>query len=267
MSSTYLTDFQNLNVKNIIFSETYNGKYSKFIPIGYSCDDQDEEIHKLILNTPPNLFTNGIIPKYDNKTRTDIVGYNMFINMWNKRDGPTEEQKLFCDKLEEILKYMKAFLTSIKEELNIDQKLIDDLRILSSFGSNEDSEDYQPKLFCKLMLNNKSKKILTQFINEETNEMIDPKDLIKKNGLVTTALKFENISISDSRITLEIRVFEVLYKELKKSKRTSILKPEIEISSNKKFYMNKNKAVDDDKRKNKMPVNQNPFSALSVEED
>ena len=209
--SSELTDFKNLNVQNILFSETYNGKYSKFIPIGYSANNEDEEIQKLILNTPPNLYTNGIREK---DQKTGAAGYHMSLNMWNKRKGATEEEKQFTEKLNEIVDYIKQFLSSIKEELNIDQKLIDNLRILSFFSSDDEKVD-PPKLFCKLMLNNKSKKIITQFIDEENDKYLDPETLIQKNGLVTTALKFENISITENRINIEIRVFEVLYKEIK----------------------------------------------------
>ena len=158
--SNELTDFINLNVNNIIFSETYNGKYTKFIPIGYSdATGDDEQIHKLILNTPSNLYTNGIQPKYDNKTKTEIVGYNLFLNMWNKKKGPSPEELNFTNKINEILQYIKDFLTSIKDELNIEQEMIDNVRILSSYGSDpEKTEKLQPKLFCKLMMNNKTKK-------------------------------------------------------------------------------------------------------------
>lgn len=229
--SNELTDFMNLNVNNIIFSETYNGKYTKFIPIGYSdSTGDDEQIHKLILNTPSNLYTNGIQPKYDNKTKTEIVGYNLFLNMWNKKKGPSPEELNFTNKINEILQYIREFLTSIKDELNIGQEMIDNIRILSSYGSDpEKTEKQQPKLFCKLMMNNKNKKILTQFIDEDTTETIDSQELIRKNGLVTGALKFENISITDRRITIEIRVIEMLFREIKPKTRRSLLLPNVDV--------------------------------------
>ncbi len=275
--SSELTDFKNLNVQNILFSETYNGKYSKFIPIGYSANNEDEEIQKLILNTPPNLYTNGIRERKDQKTGA-VIGYHMSLNMWNKRKGPTEEEKQFTDKLNEIVDYIKQFLYSIKEELNIDEKLIDNLKILSFFSSDDEKVD-PPKLYCKLMLNNKSKKIITQFIDEENDKYLDPETLIQKNGNVTTALKFENISITENRINIEIRVFEVLYKEIKHNNRRSLLKPNMVDNGWK--YKGKSKPpvetgslkADKDPRKSahsappKDSTSKNSFAALQMDEE
>merc|ERR1712054_256252 len=146
--------------------------------------------------------------------------------MWNKKKGPSQEELNFTNKINEILQYMKDFLTSIKDELNIEQEMIDNVRILSSYGSDpEKTEKLQPKLFCKLMMNNKNKKIFTQFIDEDTTDTIDSQELIRKNGLVTGALKFENISITERRITIEIRVIEMLFREIKPKTRRSLLLP------------------------------------------
>ena len=275
-----LTDFKTLDTKNIIFSETYVGKYSKFIPIAYSHsndkEEEEDDIHQLILNTPPNLYTPGLKEQLD-RTKTDVIGYNLRINMWNKRNGPSEEEKQFTDKLNEILEYIRAFLYSIQEELGIDESLIKDLRLLSDYG--KDSKDYQPQLFCKLMMNNRSKKILTSFYNEETKSVLDPLEILstpteKKPGLVTSALKFENISISERRINIEIKVIEMLYTEIKQKTRQSMLKPHIvwkdELHKNGK---NNYKKKESKHNKNDMILptnperkNQNPYQALAVED-
>lgn len=262
-----LTDFKNLVVDNIIFSETFSGKYSKYIPIGYSnSENEDDDICQLILNTPPNLYTNGIREMLD-RSKSDVVGYNMMINMWNRR-GPTEDEKLFTDKLEEILQCIKNFLMSIKDELQIEESLIEKMNILTIYG-----DDQNPRLFCKLMINNRSKKILSSFYNEETNTIMDPLQLLqqpqngtekKKNqtgGLVTSALKLENINITPHRISVEIRVIECLYNKIKQQKdRTSLLKPEVSFTHP---VVKKEK-----KRKEVMNpyTTTNTFAALEVEE-
>jgi hypothetical protein len=267
-----LTEYKKLQVENIIFSETINSKYTKRIPIGYSCNDEDEEIQTLILNTPPNLYTNGLKEKKDDKTE-NVIGYHMTLNMWNRNKGPTEEEKEFVEKLKGIVNYVKQFLFSIKEELNIDEKLIEELDILS-FYKNDDKTKDPPKLYCKLMLNNRSKKILTQFIDEENDENIDdPTNLIGKNGLVTTALRFENISISEKRINIEVRVFEVLYKELKKYQRRQSILPR---NNNKKKNVDEEsawtstgkvtKTVDSISENKKVShITENPFNVLNTQ--
>ena len=120
--------------------------------------------------------------------------------------------------------------------------MIDRLNVLNwKYENGVRCENRGPLLYTKLLMNNKSQKILTNFIDEKTNNYMDPFDILNKKGIVTSAIKIENIIIG-KRITLQLKIFEVLFKKIpirtdkKNNIRKSLLRPDIQIKKfNKKI--------------------------------
>lgn len=236
--NTTLTPFETLNTENIRFADTFEGTYKTIIPI--EIKDDEDNVYPLIINTPPNLLTFGI-QEITDKNKENVIGYQLPICLWGKRQVSNEE-RLFTKKVEEIVDYVKTFLRSIKEEVNVSDEMIDRLNVLNwKYENGVRCEDRGPLLYTKLLMNNKSQKILTNFIDEKTNNYMDPFDLLNKKGIVTSAIKIENIIIG-KRITLQLKIFEVLYKKIpirtdkKNNIRKSLLRPDIQIKKfNKKI--------------------------------
>lgn len=236
--NTTLTPFETLNTENIRFADTFEGTYKTIIPI--EIKDDEDNVYPLIINTPPNLLTFGI-QEITDKNKENVIGYQLPICLWGKRQVSNEE-RLFTKKIEEIVDYVKTFLRSIKEEVNVSDEMIDRLNVLNwKYENGVRCEDRGPLLYTKLLMNNKSQKILTNFIDEKTNNYMDPFDILNKKGIVTSAIKIENIIIG-KRITLQLKIFEVLYKKIpirldkKNNTRKSLLRPDIQIKKfNKKI--------------------------------
>ena len=248
--NTTLTPFETLNTENIRFADTFEGTYKTIIPI--EIKDDEDNVYPLIINTPPNLLTFGI-QEITDKNKENVIGYQLPICLWGKRQVSNEE-RLFTKKVEEIVDYVKTFLRSIKEEVNVSDEMIDRLNVLNwKYENGVRCEDRGPLLYTKLLMNNKSQKILTNFIDEKTNNYMDPFDLLNKKGIVTSAIKIENIIIG-KRITLQLKIFEVLYKKIpirtdkKNNIRKSLLRPDIQIKKfNKKIVEPQvNTAVEDE---------------------
>lgn len=259
MSNTdELSEFQTINVQNIVFGELYRGNYNTFIPIGIvdqESNENTEEIKPFLINTPPSLYSSGIKAIFDRENKY-VTGYNCCINLYNFKNV-SEDEKLFTSKLEEIVEYTRSYLHSIKEEFELDTEMIDNFRLVnwstkpSSTENQAEGDDtaatstentkYNPKLYVKLIVNNKSKKILTNFFNEESNEEVDPLTLVDKKGLLTSALKIENVVINKKRIIIEVKMIESLYSKLptyqprqqKDRKKKSILRPGVEMKPHK----------------------------------
>ena len=246
MSNTEeLSEFQTINVQNIVFGEIYKGNYNTFIPIGIVDQESNEEIKPFLINTPPSLYSSGIKAIFDRENKY-VTGYNCCINLYNFKNV-SEDEKLFTSKLEEIVEYTRSYLHSIKEDAELDTEMIDNFRLVNwstkpSSTENQPEGDtentkYNPKLYVKLIVNNKSKKILTNFFNEESNEEVDPLTLVDKKGLLTSALKIENVVINKKRIIIEVKMIESLYSKLptyqprqqKDRKKKSILRPGVEM--------------------------------------
>ena len=236
--NTTLTPFETLNTENIRFADTFEGTYKTIIPI--EIKDDEDNVYPLIINTPPNLLTFGI-QEITDKNKENVIGYQLPICLWGKRQVSNEE-RLFTKKIEEIVDYVKTFLRSIKEEVNVSDEMIDRLNVLNwKYENGVRCEDRGPLLYTKLLMNNKSQKILTNFIDEKTNNYMDPFDILNKKGIGTSAIKIENIIIG-KRITLQLKFFEVLYKKIpirtdkKNNTRKSLLRPDIQIKKfNKKI--------------------------------
>ena len=122
-----LTPYATLNIENIRFSDTFKGTYKTIIPIGIK--DEEENIVPLIINTPSNLLTFGI-QEISDKTKNNIIGYQLPICLWGKKKV-TNEEKLFTDKIDEVVEYVKEFLKSIKEEIGVSDDMIDSISILN----------------------------------------------------------------------------------------------------------------------------------------
>lgn len=262
-----LLDFSAIDVNNIIFSDTFDGNYNnKYIPIGINIEN--DEVSPLVLTSPPSLYTKGIRAILD-RNKENTLGYYMKISLFSKK-RVTEEEKKFVEKLDEILKYTKEFLRSIpKDELNIDDSLIENMQIVEWAGV--DSNQKQPLLYSKLMMNRRTKKVLTQFFDENSNTLISDPESQKDASFVTCALKFENISISERRINFEVKLIEVLQKKIQKRSNSipqSILKPNVHFKREEKIRKldNTNKFITDEEKKTKHE-NQNKFKNLPLLDD
>ena len=122
-----LTSYETLNCENIRFSDTFKGTYKTIIPIGIR--DEEDNIIPLILSTPTNLLTFGI-QEITDKERNNVIGYQLPICLWGKKKI-TNEERVFTKKIEEIVEYIKEFLFSIKEELNVTDDMIRHVNILN----------------------------------------------------------------------------------------------------------------------------------------
>lgn len=293
MSNTdELSEFQTINVQNIVFGELYKGNYNTFIPIGIvdqESNEDNEEIKPFLINTPPSLYSSGIKAIFDRENKY-VTGYNCCINLYNFKNV-SEDEKLFTSKLEEIVEYTRSYLHSIKDEAELDTEMIDNFRLVnwstkpSSTENQPEGDDtstentkYNPKLYVKLIVNNKSKKILTNFFNEESNEEVDPLTLVDKKGLLTSALKIENVVINKKRIIIEVKMIESLYSKLptyqprqqKDRKKKSILRPGVEMKPHShKTEVVKPVSSTETKTNNLHDAvrNQNSFKLLETDDD
>jgi hypothetical protein len=229
-----LTSYETLNTENIRFSETFKGTYKTIIPIGIK--DEEENIIPLILNTPSNLLTFGI-QEINDKNKNNIIGYQLPICLWGKKKV-TNEEKIFTKKMEEVIEYIKEFLLSIKEEINVTDEMIHNLNILNwKYENGVKCEDKGPILYAKLITKNQNQnqRITTTFIDEKSTNELDPFDIMNKRGTVTSAIRIENIIIGN-RIKVQVKLVEVFYKKIEPNVyekkdyiKKSLLKPEIQI--------------------------------------
>jgi hypothetical protein len=213
------------------------------------------------------------VQEIKDRNTQQLVGLQLPICIYGK-NGPTDEEKQFVNSINDISDYCKNFVLTNKKDFGREDITEDDLGKINplvwKYENGVVLEKRGPILYVKLIINHRNNHVMSMFINEETNQEIDPYSLINKKFLATAALKLENIFIGN-RISIHIKLYEVLVRFITPRQRnvyqpTSILRPQMTIKT--KHDENNNQ-----KKKQVVPHTEeeekktNPFSVLNEEEE
>jgi hypothetical protein len=215
MSSIQLTNVNQFNTKNLVFSKPDGGNIDKikFKRIRVATRYTDGSVGDLIIATPPNLHCFGLQESKDLGSNA-VNGYSMPLCLWS-RNGPTEDERKFTDTFTAIADHCKKYLLDHRDEIEKYDLDASDLKkfnpLFWKMEKGKVVEGRGPMLYAKAILNKKLNKISTIFVNEETNEEIDPFELMNKVCSVTAAVKIESIFIGN-KISLQVKLFEVVYR-------------------------------------------------------
>lgn len=146
--------------------------------------------------------------------------------LWG-RNGATDEEKDFTDKFTSMVDHIKKYILDHRDEIEKYDLEASDLKkfnpLFWKMEKGKVVEGRGPMLYAKALYNKKKEKIETIFVNEETNEEVDPFELLNKICSATAALKIESIFIGN-KISLQVKLFEVVYK-VKDSSVRGLLRP------------------------------------------
>ncbi|NDE17767.1 DUF2738 domain-containing protein [bacterium] len=229
MSNNQLSSYQTFNTENLIFSKpevgSIPGQKINFKRIRIAVRNPDNSIGDLILSTPDHLHSFGLQETRDPATNI-LNGYVMPLCLWN-RNGCTEKEKQFTETFNRITDYCKEYLLQHKEDIEKYDLDMSDLKkfnpLFWKMEKGKIVEGRGPMLYCKVLHNKKQDKITTIFVDEESNQEIDPFTVLNKPCSVTAAVKFESIFIGN-KISLQVKLYEVVVRPQDKSVR-GLLRP------------------------------------------
>ena len=227
MSSLQLTDINKFNTSSIVFSKPDGGNIDKikYKRIRIATRYADGGVGDLIIATPPGLHCFGLQESRDLGSNA-INGYSLPLCLWS-RNGPTDDEKKFTDTFAAIADHCKKYLLEHRDEIEKYDLDASDLKkfnpLFWKMEKGKIVEGRGPMLYAKAILNKKANKISTIFVNEETNEEIDPFEMMNKVCSVTAAIKIESIFIGN-KISLQVKLFEVVYRMREVSMR-GLLRP------------------------------------------
>lgn len=233
--TTQLTDFKNYDVNRLIFSnpEVGNipGSASKltFKRIRLATKNQDGTIGDLVLATPPDLMCYGLQEQTDPATGV-INGYQFPLVLWN-RNNPTEEEKAFTTTIHKICDACKDHLVKNKDTIEKYDLEMTDLKkfnpLYYKMEKGKMVEGKGPMLYIKTLTSKKDGniKVHTIFTDGDTNELINPMDLMAKRCYVRGAIKIESIFIG-TKISLQLKLFEAQVKVIDRAFK-SLLNPNV----------------------------------------
>lgn len=220
MNNTQLTDFRTFEPeKTVIFSKAEVGSVGNaaskitFKRIRLSARNADGSVGDLVLNTAADLMSFGLQQNMD-MTTGKPSGYSFPICLWS-RNGATADEKLFVTQFDRLVETCKHYLVEHREELEKYDLEIADLKKFNPLYWKMDKgkivEDRGPMLYVKVLENRKTEQISTLFIDDQTNKIIDPLDLLEKRCFVTAAIKIESIFIGN-KISLQVKLSEAVVK-------------------------------------------------------
>ncbi len=160
------------------------------------------EDYKPLVFSSEEVFSFGVSR---NTLDTNNVSYQISLCLYD-RETPTDEEIKWAAKYEELATICRDYLK--KSEFKKLRGQIDSMKGLS-WKANEIGDSDGPKLYPKIMFNQKKEEFITVFMDESDEIIEDPKTILDKRGKIKVALRFESIFIG-SKIALQVRVNDVL---------------------------------------------------------
>lgn len=158
--------------------------------------------YKPLVFSSEEVFTFGVS---QNTLDTNSTSYQISLCLYD-RENPKDEEIKWAAKYEELATVCREYLK--KTEFKKLKGHIDTMKGLSWKG-NEVGDADGPKLYPKIMFNQKKEEFITVFIDETDDIVEDPNTILDKRGKVKVALRFESIFIG-SKVALQVKVNDVL---------------------------------------------------------
>ena len=211
-----LTKPSSLRKESVIFLEQKidkHGNESIKIQTKYS----NNKPGPLVIETP-FLFSFGVNERKIRET-DEIVGYTLPVCLWGKDEEPTTEQKNFGECLTKIQEVCHEYLEETYDS-DVSERLSEILyykqsKAFDKKGRKKRDESVSPVLYAKLIYSGKNDKILSLF-RTKGDDRVDPMMYFEKYCIVKLALIVENIYISETSVSIQIKVSECYVKPQRK---------------------------------------------------
>lgn len=236
MKMIHLTEIEDFDFRRIVFSEPQynNNNNSIIIKIGVSNANNDS-IHDLVISSPQNMLSFGL-QEIREKDADTIVAYQLPLCFHHKSKWTNMEAKFvefinkFTDICHDVAKQeLSSYNSSSDQDITFIHPIV--------YKKQANNENVGPIMYVKMLLNRYSNQFISVFIDEKTNQEVDPLLFLNKKSFVTAAIKLESIIIG-KKITLRMKLYEVVIREFQsrypgknqvQQQKMSILRPDKEI--------------------------------------
>jgi hypothetical protein len=161
------------------------------------------EEYKPLVFSSEEVFSFGVAR---NTLDTNSISYQISLCLYD-RENPKDSEIKWAAKYEELATVCREYLKN--SEFKKLKGQIDAMKGLSWKG-NEIGDADGPKLYPKIMFNQKKEEFITVFETDEDMEDVeDPLTILDKRCKIKVALRFESIFIG-SKVALQVRVNDAL---------------------------------------------------------
>lgn len=222
MNQTQLTTASGFNPKNIIFSQpnvanipNSNLTYKR---INIGVKNPDGTVGDLILATE-KLFSFGVSENRSMETQ-QVNGYVMPLCLWSK-DGATNAETQWTDAFNGIVEACKEYLVEHRSDIEIFDLEMNDLKKFNPLYWKKEKGKVVPgtgpTLYSKLIISKRDgvERVKSDFYDMDTQDQIDPMQLIGKYCYVRAAVKIESIFVG-TKCSLQVKLWEAQVSLLEK---------------------------------------------------
>lgn len=223
--STQLTSASGFDSKNIIFSQPQVANIPNssltYKRILISTRNPDGSVGDLVLETE-RLFSFGVSENRSMETQ-QVNGYVMPLCLWSK-EGVTPAEQLWTDVFNAIVESCKQHLIDVRSDIEMYDLEMNDLKKFNPLYWKKEKGKVVPgtgpTLYSKLIISKRDgvEKVKSLFIDAETNDEIDPMQLIGKYCYVKAAIKIESIFVGN-KCSLQVKLWEAQVSLLEKGMR------------------------------------------------
>ena len=218
-----LTKPSQVRKESVIFSKSKTDKHgNEIIKIQtmYDSTSASAKPGPLVIETP-FLFSFGVNERKSQET-DEIVGYTLPVCLWGKDEEPTPLQNQFFKCLTKLQEYCHEYLEETYDS-DVSERLSEILyykQTTDKKGRKKRDESVSPILYAKLICSGKADetKILSLFRtkgDDKSIESIDPMKYFEKYCTVKLALIIESIYISETSVSIQVKVSECYVKPSK----------------------------------------------------
>ena len=212
-----LTKPSSLRKESVIFLESKTDKHGNE-SIKINTVYSNNKPGPLVIETP-FLFSFGVNERKSQET-DEIVGYTLPVCLWGKDEEPTPEQTNFFECLTLLQEVCHEYLEETYDS-DVSERLSEILYCKQTTDKKgrkkrDESGSFPPVLYAKLIYSGRSKdpKILSLF-RTTGDDNVDPMMYFEKYCTVKVALIVDKIYISETSVSIQIKVSECYVKPQK----------------------------------------------------
>lgn len=212
-----------------------NPKYSfKRVNIMYKFPNGT--VGKLLVRFNPGFFSTGLQATYDDLNPSVVEKFKIPLFLFSQ-EGTTPEQQQFYDGFQRIVEYIKQQLVDIKDELEVEDLDIRDLKRLSPLWWPREKgkiiANARPVLYAPINIRKKDgivKEVLTTFseLSQDGRRatIISPDKIMNTKCIVFPALNFDNVYVGAKGMKLQVLLWEANVRIMGSHNQRVLLPPE-----------------------------------------
>lgn len=239
-----IEDITEYDVNNIIFSEPQlntipNQPSVKYYRIYLDTRNPNGTKGSVLIRTP-QLFSFGVSENKSFNENEKGGGYTFPLCLWS-REGATDEEKSWISSFNAIVDHCKKKVFELAEDVERYDLSENEFKTFNPLFYKKEKgkivEGQGPTLYPKLIQTRNGKdngknKFYSNFFDKDTEQQLEPLELIGKHCQTTAIIKVESIFINSKSIKLQVKLFEAVVSIAQNTRKNFLVRQPVSMAVN-----------------------------------